>query len=88
MKVSLKRDQLGREEMKMRKRNVLTLIIYCCFSACLLFILSPLAQAKSYLYIPNQAEDTVSVIDENTNANVTTISMGDEPYGVAVSPEA
>ena len=35
------------------------------------------------IYVANQKDDTVSVVSSNSNAVVATISVGNEPYGVA-----
>ncbi len=42
---------------------------------------------KCYAYIPNSYDGTVSVIDTLTNQIATTISVGSEPKGVALSPD-
>ena len=39
-----------------------------------------------YAYIPNQADGTVSVVNNITNAVVKTITVGTNPLGVAVNP--
>jgi len=44
------------------------------------------AQAAPFAYITHYQDSTVSVIDISTNTLVTTISVGTNPYGVAVSP--
>ncbi len=40
-----------------------------------------------FAYIPNIGSDNVSVINTATDTVVATISVGDEPYGVAISPD-
>lgn len=44
-------------------------------------------QTIERLYIPNLSDNTVSVIDLNTNTVIATIPVGLEPYGVAVRPD-
>jgi YVTN family beta-propeller protein len=41
--------------------------------------------AAPYAYIPNQSDNTVSVIDTSTNTSVTSINVGAAPFGVAVN---
>ncbi len=55
--------------------------------AALIFFPVSLAHAAPILYIPNQLSNTVSVIDGSTYSMITTISVGQEPYGVGVSPD-
>jgi len=38
-------------------------------------------------YIPNSTSDNVSVIDTSSNTVMATITVGNEPIGVAVSPD-
>jgi YVTN family beta-propeller protein len=38
-------------------------------------------------YVTNFADDTVSVIDTSTNSVITTIPVGNEPFGVAIAPD-
>lgn len=44
------------------------------------------ASARSFVYVPNSGEGTVSVIDTGANNVVATISVGASPGSVAVSP--
>jgi YVTN family beta-propeller protein len=46
-----------------------------------------LAEIQEFAYVTNSASDTVSVIDTATNTVVATIAVGDNPQGVAVSPD-
>jgi YVTN family beta-propeller protein len=48
------------------------------------FITSSKCDAASYAYIPNQTDNTVSVIDVSDNSVIETISVGGSPTGVAV----
>ena len=52
-------------------------------------VFSPLslAHAAPVLYIPNQHANTVSVIDGSTYSAIKTITVGQEPYGVGISPD-
>lgn len=50
------------------------------------FILGSLAHAAPLAYIANQNSNTVSVIKTGTNAVMTSIPVGNKPYGVAVHP--
>jgi YVTN family beta-propeller protein len=45
------------------------------------------AQAQSFAYVANNGFDTVSVIDTATNTVVTTIPVGVNPEGVAITPD-
>lgn len=45
------------------------------------------AHAEPFVYVSNSDADTVSVIDAATNTVVTTITVGDEPRNLAVSPD-
>ncbi|WP_276616975.1 hypothetical protein [Streptomyces sp. DASNCL29] len=40
----------------------------------------------AHAYVTNNSGDGVSVIDTKTNAVTTTIPVGDEPNGVAITP--
>ena len=44
------------------------------------------ASAAPFAYVPHFWGDTVSVIDTSTNTVVETVSVGSNPYGVAVHP--
>src|SRR6185295_20375691 len=44
------------------------------------------ALAQTRGYVTNSGDDTVSVIDPANNTVVATITVGDEPGGVAVTP--
>ena len=46
----------------------------------------PSASADRLAYVSNRVSDSVSVIDTATNNLVDTVSVGNEPRGVAVSP--
>lgn len=41
----------------------------------------------AHAYVTNIDDDTVSVIDTKTDAVTTTIPVGDEPNGVAITPQ-
>ncbi len=43
--------------------------------------------AGPYAYITNSGSDSVSVIDLSSNTVVDSVSVGGEPYGVAVTPD-
>ncbi len=45
------------------------------------------ATAQSFAYITNASSGNVSVIDTTTNTVVATVTVGDFPHGVAVTPE-
>jgi YVTN family beta-propeller protein len=53
----------------------------------LVFFPFSLSHATPVLYVPNQFSNTVSVIDGSTYSAIKTISVGQEPYGVGVSPD-
>ncbi|MCC7028406.1 MAG: beta-propeller fold lactonase family protein, partial [Saprospiraceae bacterium] len=42
---------------------------------------------NGFAYIPNAGSDDVSVINTNTNIVIATIPVGDQPFGVSVSPD-
>ena len=39
----------------------------------------------SYAYVTNYGSGTVSVIDTSTNAVIATVTVGTDPYGVALN---
>lgn len=45
------------------------------------------AAAIPFVYVSNTDDDTVSVIDAETNTVVATVPVGDEPRNLAVSPD-
>jgi uncharacterized delta-60 repeat protein len=47
---------------------------------------SPIAEAAPFAYITNEGSDSVSVIDTATNKVVATVPVGEDPVGVAVTP--
>ena len=53
----------------------------------LVFFPFSLSHATPVLYVPNQFSNTVSVIDGSTYSAIKTISVGQDPYGVGVSPD-
>ena len=46
------------------------------------------APTATRVYVVNPLDDDISVIDTATNTVVTTITVGDSPYGVAMNPDA
>ncbi|MCI0619952.1 peptidoglycan DD-metalloendopeptidase family protein [Candidatus Wolfebacteria bacterium] len=50
-------------------------------------VTATVTNAQTLAYISNRSEDTVSVIDTETNTVIKTIVVGDEPIGVAISPD-
>lgn len=67
----------------MKKTSVALLAAIALF--CIL--LSSECYAVTYAYISNSADDTVSVINTSDNTVTATVSVGDEPWGVAVDPD-
>jgi YVTN family beta-propeller protein len=57
------------------------------FLILLLIIISPLALASPYTYIPKSGSNTVSVIDIPTDKVTAKVNVGFYPIGVAVSPD-
>ena len=51
-----------------------------------LFMLVSIAGAAPFAYVTNNGDNTVSVIDTATDTIKATVNVGDQPYGVAVSP--
>jgi YVTN family beta-propeller protein len=45
------------------------------------------AEAAPFTYVTNQGSNNVSVIDTATNAVVVTVPVGNNPYGVAGTPD-
>ena len=45
------------------------------------------AQAQSFAYVANEASDNVSVINTATNTVVATVTVGNAPFGVAITPD-
>jgi len=60
--------------------------IFLAFIATVILATVAAAQAGPFAYITNFTSDTVSVIDTATNSVVDTVTVGDNPYGVAVHP--
>jgi YVTN family beta-propeller protein len=62
-----------------------------CLVALLLVLLTGLwadtAQAQPFAYISNSGSNTVSVINTATNTVVATVSVGTNPFGVAMTPD-
>lgn len=56
-----------------------------CFAPCTFEIKD--CQGSPSVYVTNTASDTVSVIDTITNEVTATIKVGEEPRGIAVSPD-
>ncbi|MBI5603818.1 MAG: beta-propeller fold lactonase family protein, partial [Deltaproteobacteria bacterium] len=42
---------------------------------------------QAFMYVTNENDDTVRVIDTATNSLVATVNVGDQPEGIAVTPE-
>ncbi|MCP4578051.1 MAG: beta-propeller fold lactonase family protein [Deltaproteobacteria bacterium] len=53
----------------------------------LVFFPFSLSHATPVLYVPTQLSDSVSIIDGNTYSAIKTITVGQDPYGVGVSPD-
>ena len=52
----------------------------------ILALVSP-SQAAIYAYVSNSFDNTVSVIRTSDSTVISTVAVGDWPYGVAVSPD-
>ena len=59
--------------------GILTLVVFWTTLA------SPLTQAQPFAYVTNVDSGTVLVIDTATNAVVDTITVGNSPFGVAIT---
>jgi YVTN family beta-propeller protein len=66
------------------KRRVLYVGIILIFA---LLIPMSIASATPFAYITNSGDNTVSVVDTATNLVIKTVNVGNEPNGVAVSPD-
>jgi YVTN family beta-propeller protein len=51
-------------------------------------VLAGTAALAPNAYVADSSDDTVSVVDTSTNTVVTTIPVGDSPWGVEVAPAA
>jgi YVTN family beta-propeller protein len=60
----------------------LTLLAVCAMSAG-----SAQAQTQTFAYVTNAGDDTVSVINPVDGSIVATIPVGDQPYGIAATPD-
>jgi YVTN family beta-propeller protein len=60
--------------------------VICLILSISLGVYSDIA-AQPYAYISNSGDNTVSVIDMSTNSVTKTVSVGKNPYGIAVHPE-
>jgi YVTN family beta-propeller protein len=69
---------------KLFRYSVVALIVGMTASV---FFPVSLTHAKPVLYIPTQFSDTVSIVDGSTYSVIKTISTGQDPYGVGVSPD-
>jgi YVTN family beta-propeller protein len=77
-----------------RRLNVFTISKSHAFSlvvailTCLLATAgSPPASAQSFAYVPNSRGNTVSVINTVTNTVAVTVTVGNNPYFVAITPD-
>ena len=66
-------------------RKNLFLFLFFAFLSC--FPLSIVSYASTYAYISNNGDGTVSVIKTSDHTVSATITVGNEPLGVAVSPD-
>ncbi len=64
----------------MKKRYLLLAILGA-------FFLPAMVWASPYAYVTNSVSDDVSIIDTATNDVVKTVSVGDFPFGVGISPD-
>ena len=56
-------------------------------SAAIILMLTSIAGAAPFAYITNSGSNSVSVIDTATNTVTTSISVGNNPWGAAISPD-
>jgi YVTN family beta-propeller protein len=56
-------------------------------SAAMILMLVNIVSAASFTYIANSNDNTVSVMDTSTNNVVATVSVGNNPVGLAVTPD-
>ncbi|MEA3458534.1 MAG: beta-propeller fold lactonase family protein [Candidatus Thermoplasmatota archaeon] len=68
----------------MKNRMSCLLLFVIVIFACLSFPLVPFA--AEYIYVTNEEDDTVSVIDAYSNNVIDTISVGDRPGGITANP--
>lgn len=67
----------------MKMQNVLISLILVWFT-CISFPV--ILHAAEYVYVSNEDDDTVSVIDTSSNTVIDTISVGDRPKGITADP--
>jgi uncharacterized repeat protein (TIGR01451 family) len=46
-----------------------------------------LVSATTYAYVPNSMDNNISVIDTATNKVIASVNVGDQPYGIAITPD-
>ena len=69
---------------KTRKRHTLIRVLGMTVLAFLMLV--SIAGAAPYAYITNSDDNSVSVIDTATNTVTATVSVGNNPWGIAVNP--
>ena len=64
-------------------RQIICSFIFVVF----LVMVTGLASATTYAYVPNSMDNNISVIDTATNKVIASVSVGDQPYGIAITPD-
>ena len=70
------------------KMNINTFTKHFFLIVCALSVFTPsyTVLAQPFAYVPNELDDTVSVINTVTNSVVATVPVGSGPVGIAVNP--
>jgi len=66
------------------KRKFIQIILV---SVAMILILISIASATPFAYITNIASNNISIIDTATHNIVANVSVGTNPYGIAVTPD-
>jgi YVTN family beta-propeller protein len=66
--------------------NKKKVVYYSLIATAIILMLVDIAGAAPYAYITNSGSNTVSIIDTTTNTVTTTVPVGIDPCGVAVTP--
>jgi YVTN family beta-propeller protein len=58
------------------------MLLLCCLSSA-----ANSVNAQTFAYVTNVVESTVSVINTDTNTVITSMPVGDDPAGLAITPD-
>ena len=69
------------------ERNIASILGVSAAALIAVWVSSQTANAQVRAYVANFGSDSVSVIDTSSNAVVATVTVGDQPQGVAITPD-